>query len=317
MRDPPDRPTTDEVLSVVCEHWQQQADEAVYLPVGFGAHHWRVGAAPDAVFATFDVLGDRHSAATLEATYRAACELNVDGLVELHPPRPTRMGATTVALDAGAFSTTGWLVGRDAVDDRRARSETRAFLGRLHGMPAPDGLRRWRPCVGPDFALDLDARTRPPWNGGPFGAAARAMIRERLSAVATWTARYHVLAAQAEDRPWVPTHGEPDVHNQIVTAAGRRWVDWESLLLAPAERDTRVLRSGDPAMLELFDLDWRLEEIDAFGRWFASTHGDGDDDRISFAGLRLELTRTEFRAAHRRRPFVGWLPTRIRREGVP
>lgn len=35
----------------------------------------------------------------------------------------------------------------------------------------------------------------------------------------------------------MPTHGEPHNDNQVVTADGVRLVDWESLALAPPERD--------------------------------------------------------------------------------
>jgi spectinomycin phosphotransferase len=75
-------------------------------------------------------------------------------------------------------------------------------------------------------------------------------------------------------------------------------VDWESLKLAPPERDLQVLLDtgeatvdADRRMVELFDLDWRLDEIDQYSTWFATEHADSADDRIAFGDLLHELHR--------------------------
>ena len=94
------------------------------------------------------------------------------------------------------------------------------------------------------------------------------------------------------------THGEPHSDNQLLTATGRYLVDWESLKLAPRERDLRDLVDAgatveaDPDMLELFDLEWRLDEVDQYIAWFAAEHDGTEDDRIAFDDLMHELTRT-------------------------
>ena len=84
------------------------------------------------------------------------------------------------------------------------------------------------------------------------------------------------------------THGETHTRNQLRTADGIRFVDWESLKLAPRERDLATLvqagygvRVGaDPAMVELFDLEWRLSEIDEYAHWFAAAaHRDATTTR--------------------------------------
>ena len=57
-------------------------------------------------------------------------------------------------------------------------------------------------------------------------------------------------------------------------------VDWESLALAPRERDLRPLvGSGfadlvdpDPGCSRCFDLEWRLDEIAQYADWFFSAH---------------------------------------------
>ena len=75
-------------------------------------------------------------------------------------------------------------------------------------------------------------------------------------------------------------------------------IDWESLKLAPRERDLRVLddaghpqRDADEAMVEMFDLEWRLDEISQYAAWFEAWHTGTESDAIAFGGLTGELTR--------------------------
>ena len=58
---PPDV-TDDEVLAVVWGHWEPAADGVEHLPVGWGAHHWRVDVAAEPV-------GNRRAA--LQRQFRA------------------------------------------------------------------------------------------------------------------------------------------------------------------------------------------------------------------------------------------------------
>ena len=118
------------------------------------------------------------------------------------------------------------------------------------------------------------------------------MLVERLGSFEGWTARYHALADTARSRAWVATHGEPHERNLLLTDDGPRLVDWESLKLAPPERDLRVLGvPGDAEMVELFDLEWRLDEVAQYAAWFAAPHAGTDDDRVALGGLRHELER--------------------------
>ena len=72
---PPDV-TDDEVLAVVWGHWEPAADGVEHLPVGWGAHHWRVDVAAEPVlFLTLDPDLPRHTRASLEAAYASAAAL--------------------------------------------------------------------------------------------------------------------------------------------------------------------------------------------------------------------------------------------------
>jgi spectinomycin phosphotransferase len=120
-----------------------------------------------------------------------------------------------------------------------------------------------------------------------------------LTALEEWTGRYLACAAAAGSRGWVATHGETHTRNQVRTAGGIRFVDWESLMVAPPERDLSTLvqagygglAGADPEMVLLFDLEWRLSEIDEYVQWFSAPHAGTADDAIAFDGLLEELSR--------------------------
>lgn len=44
-------------------------------------------------------------------------------------------------------------------------------------------------------------------------------------------------------------------------------------------------------MVELFDVEWRLSEIDQYAHWFSAPHTGTVDDTIAFDGLVEELNR--------------------------
>lgn len=101
------------------------------------------------------------------------------------------------------------------------------------------------------------------------------------------------------------THGEPHSGNVVRHGpAAMHVVDWDTVRVAPRERDLRdVLRGpGDPAwcayresagdvewrpeVAELFHAWWDLSEIGEYVRWFRGPHTDTADDRTPWGGLR-------------------------------
>ncbi|MFF9347078.1 phosphotransferase [Streptomyces sp. NPDC014734] len=294
----------DAVARAVAAHWLPQAAEVDYLPWGFGAYHWRVRGAGRTLFVTLDQLAPRHTAASLEAAYAGAAALAADGLDVVCAPLPARSGRYTVDAGPGVLSVTPWLDGRspteaEAREPRHVR-EVVAALSALHRAAPPDGLRHWSPRVGPEFADEMRALTARPWTSGPLAERARGALAARRDAIGCWTVRYLELAgiACAHRDTWVPTHGEPHFANQVVGVRGLKLVDWESLALAPRERDSSAPLdtavgtdpAPDPAMVELFALDWRLSEIAEYARWFAAPHTGTDDDHTALAGLYEELS---------------------------
>ncbi|WP_232667033.1 phosphotransferase family protein [Pseudonocardia sp. TRM90224] len=306
MYTPPEWVTDAEVCDAVRTHWLPDAQTAVNLPVGFGAHHWKVGdGAGRAVFATLDVLGDRHSASSLEAAYAGAAVLASEGVRSIWAALPAKSGAFTVPLARGVISATRWLDGRTPSQEEAAAPahvvEVLAVLDDLHSRRPPPRIPRWRSRVPADLADQLRRRTAAPWTSGPFGEEARAAIAERIDEVERWARQHLALLVEARRAGdiWVATHGEPHFANQVVTPEGLWLVDWESLALAPRERDlvdlvdigavtAQALGAREP-MLELFRLDWRLSEIAEYAGWFERPHAGNDDDRTALGGLRWEL----------------------------
>jgi spectinomycin phosphotransferase len=307
MREPPARFGDSDLLEALRRDWPMDLDAVEHLPVGFGAHHWAASRGGQRLlFVTLDQLGPRHSSASLEAAYAGAAVLAASGLEFVLPSLPTAARRFTTPFADGALSCTPWregaVVGEGAVSAAGLAANNAAMLARLHAADPPREIPQWRPRVGPDFAAELRPRLAEPWPTGPYGEPARAALTAGVGAINRWTTRYWSLTAQAYDRPWVATHGEPHTRNQLRTGQRILLVDWESLALAPRERDLRPLvDSGfanlvdaDDAMLELFDLEWRLDEIAQYSDWFAQPHTGTESDAVAYAGLVHELDRPDW-----------------------
>jgi spectinomycin phosphotransferase len=231
----------------------------------------------------------------LQAAYTGAVALSRAGLDFVLGPLPSRSGPPLVRFSDGALSCTPWRQGKSGGDLDVAW--TSQALGRLHAVDPPEGIPSWHPLVPPEFAADVGLLLERPWGPGPYAELARNAVGQHLGDIAGWTIHYHQLAAHAREVPWVATHGEPHSDNQLQTPRSRYLVDWESLKLAPPELDLRVLLEAgahvdaDPGMVEMFDLEWRLDEIAQYSTWFAAEHHGTEDDRIAFDGLLHELSR--------------------------
>jgi spectinomycin phosphotransferase len=302
VREPPPEVRDSELLDEVRRSWDPQVDRVTYLPVGFGAHHWLASAGPTRrLFVTYDkTAATPRSFAELEAAYRGAGALLAGGIEVVIAPLADRDGRVLGRFASGALSCTPWREGTS--EEPLDLAWTRDVLRRLHATEPPAGLTPWRPKVGPDLAETLTALTARPWGPGPYADDARTRVRARVDDVARWTARYHHLADVARACPWVAAHGEPHYANQLLTAEGRFLIDWDTLVLAPPELDLRVLVEAgaspddvgaDREMLELFDLEWRLDEISQYAAWFAAPHTGTRDDEIAIGGLAHELERPE------------------------
>ncbi|GAA4689041.1 phosphotransferase [Nocardioides nanhaiensis] len=304
MREPPPGLGEDTVLALVREHWLPDATTAVHLPLGFGAWHWQVdlGYRPTLV-ATYDLPTPARPRSVLDDAYAATADLAfaLDAVVA---PLPSTALTPTVDVPGqpGVLSCTPWVHGEpgrygEPMTDDQAESTART-LARLHRASPPRRLPTWSTAVPSDLtgrlttSLDDDAS----WRAGPLGTIARRLLAEHRDAVTADVEEHSRLLAEVEStrERWVVTHGEPHRGNQIDTLQRTLLVDWESVRLAPPERDLRWLpdpaaAGADPAVLRLVELEWRLDEVAQYALRFAGPHPGGPDDEIALAGLRDAL----------------------------
>ena len=294
MLEPPSDVSDDDVLDVVRRCWEPRADAVQHLAVGWGAHHWRVDVEGQPThFATLDPDLPRHTAESLEGAYAAAAALGLDFV---WPSLPSPAGRFTVPCGPRTASVTRWLEGTRPAE---SVAELPDLLAVLHAATPPPGAPVWSSEIDPRLGDHLRDLLVEDWSA-PLGPAARELVVTHLTQVGAWSREHTRLLARADPAAYVVTHGEPHVRNQWV-AAGRTWlIDWESLKLAPRERDLATLvHEGrdvdhDPELVRLFDLEWRLSEIWSFAQWLQGPHIGDTDDHTALGGLTEELTRPHF-----------------------
>ena len=241
MREPPEWIIDDVVVQVLRDAWGLDLTGVEHLPWGFGGWHW---AASDLSgrrcwFVTLDEVDHRNRARELETTYAAALTLHERGLGFVVPCLRSSAGPITVPVNGGVLNLTRWVEGSRA-DGRLtgpAAEQTFEMVRALHRCPVGwqslvwDHRLRWR-----DDLVGLGELLAQEWSSGPLGHAARSALRAHLGEMPHWLKRHDHRAELALTRRdgWVMTHGEPGLHNQLVTAHGRRLVDWESLRVARA-----------------------------------------------------------------------------------
>jgi spectinomycin phosphotransferase len=116
---------------------------------------------------------------------------------------------------------------------------------------------------------------------------------------------YDELAAQVRgsSEPWVVTHGEPHRANVIRDPQGGvRLADWDTTLIAPRERDLRVVLDDDltgwdeylaaaggatlnQQAIELYSRWWELADIALFVDVFRRPHKRTEDAVASWKAL--------------------------------
>ena len=98
------------------------------------------------------------------------------------------------------------------------------------------------------------------------------------------------------------THGEPHAGNVMRTGAGRVLVDWDTVALAPPERDLWMLVAGgtdaadlyaqatgtqlDAVALDFFRLAWDLADLAEYLNVLRSPHQEDDDSVWGLRGPR-------------------------------
>jgi len=284
-----------ELASALGHHWRLRVAELEYLPVGFGSHHWRAVdgdgvqhfVTVDDLEAGFQASPDTDVAfAALERSFNTAAFLRDQAALEfVVGPLPDdegcvirrlsrRYSVTVSLLVAGESSQWGpW----ESAADRRAMG---VVLARLHATTAeiPAGLPRREDFAIPSRAALVDALADlgDEWESGPFAESTRHLLAETGSGLERRLLEYDELVAEVKgsSEPWVITHGEPHRANVIRAPDGSMLlVDWDTTLLAPRERDLRMVLDDEltgweeyRAVLGDCALDRRIIEL--YRRWW-------------------------------------------------
>jgi hypothetical protein len=323
---PPAGLRPDTLSATLAEGWGVSVASLEYVALGFGSHHWKVtDTAGRKWFATLDELSTRRNTATepldavfgrLEASLATATALAECGLAFVVAPNRTRAGEVLARL-TNRFSVAlypfldgqSFRWGDFPIEHRRAMLD---LIIPIHTAPAA-ALGR---AMADDLSIvrrdcleaALDDPSPDPGASGPYGLPAAEMVATHRVPVRRQLDRYDALAAHVRSlcTRHVLTHGEPHPGNTMLGPAGWLLIDWDTVLVAPAERDLWDLDPGDgsilaayqratgiapePAALEFYRLRWDLTDIALNVCQFRSPHvGDANDDK-AFAGLAALLS---------------------------
>jgi spectinomycin phosphotransferase len=314
MRALPEGLETSALVSVLAEGWSFDVDAADYAAVGGGSYHWVVTDHEGRRgFVTVDDLdwkpwlGETRESVYegLRRAFDTAVALRDSGLEFVVAPIPDGSGESLRRLGPRyTIALFPFVAGRAGQFGRYEPTERAAFLTML------DELHRATPAVvsvanSTDFAIpgraELEAALRDldePWTGGPFSERARQAVAGHVSDIVELLALGDRLAADVAARgsDWVVTHGEP--HGGNVMSIGDRHVlvDWDTVALAPPERDfwmlvddheeaEAVARGLDPVALSCFRLRWDLSDLASFTHQLRSPHAESEDTLKAYDAL--------------------------------
>lgn len=315
MRSLPEALEERELLACLAHGWGLDVASARYLALGFGSYHWDVtDAAGCRHFVTVDDLDhkgwlghDRDSAFDgLRAAFDAALALRRDGgLRFVVAPTPAARGETVRRVGSRYAAALFPFVDGSVDGAPGPRGDVVRMLAELHrGTPAALSVARRRHLDLPE-RHHLEAALREldrPWTGGPFAEPARHLLAGHAADVLRRLGTFDRLTAEvtADDADLVITHGEPHWANVLRSADELLLVDWDTVGLAPPERDlwhvtsdpdelalyTRATgRRVDATTLALYRLRWELDDISLYTRLFRSAHVSTADTEKAWRSL--------------------------------
>jgi spectinomycin phosphotransferase len=145
-----------------------------------------------------------------------------------------------------------------------------------------------------------------PWDGGPLSEPARALVKAHAGHVWRLLDRFDQLAGRSADLEPVITHGEPHPANLLRAGTEALLIDWDTVGLAPPERDlwwvisdsgsdqalryTQATgRRVDPAAITLYRLRWALDDLSYFVHDLRSAHSHTADAEHALHAIEITL----------------------------
>jgi hypothetical protein len=310
--------------AALSDGWGVRPASLSYQAVGFGSHHWvAVDSGGLKVFATVDDLSEklRDDADTtsgvfgrLEQAFKSALSLRRDAGLDFVVAPLSATGGRVLRRLTDRYSLVVHPYLADCHSGQNGEFETSAdrlavlaMLVRLHSAKASRPPADNFEIPGRAALLAAMHSTGEPWQAGPYGTRARDLVAHHSADLGALLAAFDELAGRVRTRGgrMVITHGGPDAGNVLKTPAGLVFVDWESALLAPPERDLWALAESDPGLLDayraaagtvidadalaLYRMWYDLAEISLYVRWFRSGHDDTADAAEGWQNLQFYL----------------------------
>jgi spectinomycin phosphotransferase len=331
VRDKPAGVSETSIIEALAAAWGIEARTLEYVPIGAGSYHWRAREGTgQAWWVTADDLSwSGVSTRTdpdgifddLRAGFTAARQLRDDGLGFVLAPVPGKDGGVVHrVVTSWALSVCPYVEAENAGAYGEWRSpalrlEAARLVAELHRARPPAAIRRWDAEIPCRYALEtalsaLDVR----WRDGPYGEPVRDLLSGCAMNIQEMLRAYDRLAGEVmrSPEPWVVTHGEPHSANFLEVRDGHssrlQLIDWDTVRLAPRERDLAVLASDDEEALHayrevagdivpraealrLFGLRWTLTDVATWIRRLRSPHEGSEDDKRAWEGLTQSLSR--------------------------
>jgi spectinomycin phosphotransferase len=308
-----------DVKRALADGWRIDAAAMRYARVGGGSYHWVVRDGEGRRwFVTVDDLdhkawlGSTRPAvlAGLRSAMDTALVLRRDaGLEFVVAPVPGCDGATVRPVGHGhaaaVFAFVSGTPGRWG--EALSAPERSALVDALAALHLATPIRA---AGAPVAAIELaqrealDAALRDlgrPWAAGPFAGPARVLLAGAEHRVRRLLEVFDRMAGAVRASAFVLSHGEPHPGNVIRVGTRPMLVDWDTVGLAPPERDlwwvigeagegTRRYaeltgRAADPAGLAFYRLRWALDDISSFVDMLRGEHRRTADTEHAWLAL--------------------------------
>jgi len=272
MRTVPEVLAERELVHSLAAGWNLNVEGLDYIAEGFGSYHWLAwDDSGRRHFVTVDDLdqkgwlGARRETAFhgLRRAFDTAAVLRAQGHLDfVVAPVSSEDGDTVVRLGPRhTVAVFPYLDGEPARFGQHVEPDQRAEVVRMLVE-----LRRATPtvrAVAPHHHVELSARhdldaalgqLGTTWKGGPFSEPARALLGAHSDAVTGLLASFDRLAPEVATRggDCVITHGEPHAGNVMRLGEKLFLVDWDTVALAPPERDLCMIASDTGDELALY-----------------------------------------------------------------
>jgi Phosphotransferase enzyme family len=321
---PPEELETSALIHLLVDGWGFEVEGIRYAAVGGGSYHWVVedGEGRRGFVTADDLdrkpwLGDTRALAFdgLSRAFGTAVALRESGLSFVAAPICTNRGDTLRRFGTNhSIALFPFVDGRAGTYGHYETAERAALLTMLAELHAATPLVA---STARSIDLGLPGRRRleaalqelnQTWSGGPLSEPARQALATHASYVAELLALLDRLTEHVTTRgaTWVVTHGEPHAGNVMRTGESYVLVDWDTVALAPPERDLWMLVDDSPGdaatytdatgheldevAVGFFRLTWDLADIAAFTDQLRSPHDHSEDTAKAYEALAYYVT---------------------------